>query len=149
VLDNILLTLTSRKLFAALLERDNDNRRDEARKILESVGLWDKCDRPAGELSFGQRKLLEIARALAMNVQIYLFDEPFDGIHVRMLEIVRHLLKKLKEDGRTILFVSHNMDLIRELSDEVIVINSGSLIAQGTHHEVLVRQDVIESYLGT
>ena len=148
VWDNIMVVLTERKLFPSLLERVRPANRRKAQDILESVGMWEKRDSMAMELSYGQRKLLEIGRAMAMDVQTYLFDEPFAGLFPQMLERVKDIMKRMRADGYTIVFVSHNMDIVRELSDRIIVLDSGTLLAAGDVEPVLGSEEVIEAYLG-
>ena len=148
VWDNIMVVLTERRVFPALLERTKPRHRDEAERILKSVGMWEKRDAMAQDLSYGQRKLLEIGRAIAMEVQIYLFDEPFAGLFPRMLEQVKSILKDMREQDRSIVFVSHNMDIVRELADHLFVLDSGALLAVGETDEVLSRSSVIDAYLG-
>ena len=80
VWDNIMVVLTERRLLPALLERAKSSHKEKARSVLESIGMWDKRTALAMNLSYGQRKLLEIGRAMALNVQTYLFDEPFAGL---------------------------------------------------------------------
>ena len=149
VWDNIMVVLTRRGVFPALLERARPRYRDKARAILEDVGMWDKRQSLAMDLSYGQRKLLEIGRAMAMDVQTYLFDEPFAGLFPQMLEHVKDIVKRMRDEGHTIVFISHNMDIVRELPDHLIVLESGALLAEGEVDEVLGRPDVIEAYLGT
>ena len=84
-----------------------------------------------------------------MDVSIYLFDEPFAGLFPQMLERVKSILKDMREQGNTIIFVSHNMDIVRELSDHLFVLDSGTLLAVGEVDEVLSRPNVIDAYLGT
>ena len=148
VWDNIMVVLTERRVFPALLERTKPSHKDEAERILKSVGMWEKRDAMAQDLSYGQRKLLEIGRAMAMHVQIYLFDEPFAGLFPRMLEQVKSILKEMRGQDRSIVFVSHNMDIVRELSDHLFVLDSGALLAAGEVEEVLGRSAVIDAYLG-
>ena len=149
VWDNILVTLTKRGVWASLLERTSPSQRRRVQGILESVGLWERRQALALNLSYGQRKLLEVGRALGMDVKIFLFDEPFAGLFPVMLERVKALLAELKEQGRTVVFVTHNMDIVRELSDHIVVLDSGTLLAEGDVEEVLSRPEVIEAYLGT
>ena len=85
---------------------------------------------------------------MALDVNIYLFDEPFAGLFPRMLERVKSILKEMRQQKRTIIFVSHNMDIVRELSDHIFVLDSGALLAVGEVDEVLGRSDVIDAYLG-
>ena len=148
VWDNIMVVLTDRRLFPSLLERTKPRHKEKAQGILQSVGMWEKRDSMAMDLSYGQRKLLEIGRAIALDVDIYLFDEPFSGLFPRMLERVKAILKDMREQGHTIVFVSHNMDIVRELSDHVFVLDSGTLLAVGEVEEVLGRSNVIDAYLG-
>ena len=149
VWDNILVVLTSRRVFPALLERSKENHHEKARNILQSVGMWEKRDSLAMELSYGQRKLLEIGRAMALDVNIYLFDEPFAGLFPQMLERIKDIMKQVRDEGRTVIFISHNMDIVRELSDHLIVLDSGRLLMEGDVDDVLAREEVIEAYLGT
>ena len=148
VWDNIMVVLTARGLLSALLERARPSQRQKAQQILETVGLWEKRGDLALNLSYGQRKLLEIGRAIALDVNTYLFDEPFAGLFPRMLERVMSILKQMREDGYTIIFVSHNMDIVRDMSDHLIVLDSGRLLAEGDADEVLSTEEVIDAYLG-
>ncbi len=148
VWDNIMVVLTARSLFPALLERTKPSHREKAQSILENVGLWEKRRDLAMNLSYGQRKLLEIGRAMALNVNTYLFDEPFAGLFPRMLDRVMEIMKRMRDDGYTIIFVSHNMDIVRDMSDHLIVLDSGKLLSDGEAEDVLNREEVIEAYLG-
>ena len=148
VWDNIMVVLTARGVFRALIQRGQRSQRDRAEDILKKVGMWEKRDALAMDLSYGQRKLLEIGRAMALDVNIYLFDEPFAGLFPQMLEQVKAILKDMREQGKTIIFVSHNMDIVRELTDHLFVLDSGALLAVGEVEEVLSRSEVIDAYLG-
>ena len=148
VWDNIMVVLTNRSLFAAMLERTKPRHREKAQRILESVGMWEKRSSLAMELSYGQRKLLEIGRAMALDVSIYLFDEPFAGLFPQMLERVKDIMKGMRDEGRTIIFISHNMDIVREMSDHIIVLDSGKLLTAGEVEDSLNREEVISAYLG-
>lgn len=148
VWDNILVVLTERRLFPALVERDRPGHREKAEAILKSVGMWEMRDSLAMNLSYGQRKLLEIGRAMAMDVNIYLFDEPFAGLFPQMLERVKDIMKEMRDQDHTIIFISHNMDIVRELSDYIFVLDSGTLLAEGQVDDVLSRPEVIDAYLG-
>ena len=148
VWDNILVILTKRGVLGSLFEPTRSSYKNRARELLESVGLWEKRKDLALNLSYGQRKLLEVARALAMDVKIYLLDESFAGLYPAMLERVAGLLHELKQQRKTVIFIEHNMDLIRQLSDYTFVLDSGELLAEGEVQEVLSRPEVIEAYLG-
>ena len=83
-----------------------------------------------------------------MNAEIYLFDEPFAGLFPAMAKTVAKILEELRRAGKTVILVEHNMNLIRELSDRVIVMDSGELLAEGRPEKVLARREVVEAYLG-
>ena len=148
VFDNILVVLTARNPYRALFERAASAHRARVEEVLTKVGLWEKRNELAYNLSYGQRKLLEVARVLAMDTEIILFDEPFAGLFKEMVKVIVGIIKELRAAGKTVLLIEHNMDLIRELSDHVVVMDAGALLAEGGAHEVLARRDVIEAYLG-
>ena len=148
VLDNVLVVLTERNVFSAIFEFHSKEHLDKAEQTLKMVGLWEKRGQLAGNLSYGQRKLLEVGRALATNADVYLFDEPFAGLFPEMVKTIVGIMEDLRSQGKTLILIEHAMDLIRKLSDQVIVMDSGKLLAQGQAEEVLRRRDVIEAYLG-
>lgn len=148
VLDNILVVLTEKNLWSSIFEKHKAYHEDKAKEVLERMGIWHKRHELAYNLSYGQRKLLEVARALAMDADIYFFDEPFAGMFPEMVKIVSSVLKELREKGKTVILVEHNMELIRELSDYCIVLDGGQLLAEGEPDEVLSKKDVVEAYLG-
>lgn len=148
VLDNMLVVLTERNVWGALFERHTKLHLQQAEALLKKVGLWEKRESSAENLSYGQRKLLEIARALAMQAKIYFFDEPFAGLFTEMRKIVSEILKELAAGGAAVILVEHDMALVRELADEVYVLDAGKVLARGTPDEVLENPKVIEAYLG-
>ena len=154
VLDNILVVLTDRGVSSSFFEKHKAFHLDKAEEVLNRVGLWSKKGELASGLSYGQRKLLEIARVLAMthsptgSAEIFFFDEPFAGLFPEMVKVVVSVIKELREKGKTVILIEHNMDLIRELSDHIFVLDAGKLLAEGKPTEVLARRDVIEAYLG-
>jgi len=148
VLDNLLVVLTERNIFGALFERHGTEHVKKSEAILDQVGLLAKKDDLAVNLSYGQQKLLELGRSLAMDAEIYIFDEIFAGLFPGMIKIVVKIFKALRKNGKTIIMIEHNMDLIRELSDFVFVLDSGQLLAHGQPEEVLAKKEVIEAYLG-
>lgn len=148
VLDNVLVAFTERNVFGALFEKHNAFHLARAEELLKKVDLWEKKNELAGNLSYGQRKLLEIARALAMDAELYLFDEPFAGLFPEMIKIVVGVVKEIRAKEKTVVLIEHNMDLIRELADHVIVMDGGKLLAEGKPNEVLAEKKVIEAYLG-
>lgn len=148
VLDNILVVLTERNVFGALFEKHGEFHEHRAKEILGRVGIWEKRHTLARDLSYGQRKLLEIARALATDADIFLFDEPFAGLFPEMVKTVSGILRELRDENKTVILIEHNMDIIRELSDHTAVLHYGELLAEGTPSDVLSRKDVMEAYLG-
>ncbi len=149
VWDNIMIALTERRLFPAMFERAKPAYREKARQTLERVGMWEKRDSLAIDLSYGQRKLIEIARVVAMDVRTCLFDEPFAGLYPQMIEPVKSIMREMRAEGRTLIFISHNMEIVRELPDHIVVLDSGTLLAEGDVHETLASDAVIQAYLGT
>jgi len=148
VLDNILVVLTERDIFSSLFEQHTELHLAQAKQILQRVDLWKKKDEQAENLSYGQRKLLEIARALSMQSEIVLFDEPFAGLFPKMREIVSDAIHQLRDTGKTVLLIEHEMETITELCDHLIVLDAGELLAQGKPTKVLQMQKVKEAYLG-
>ena len=148
VLDNLLIALSERSPFKSLFEFRKENAHTKAKEMLTRVNLWDKRDMLAGGLSYGQRKLLEVTRAMATNANTYLFDEPFSGLFPEAIETIAGLIESLKQDGKTIILIEHSMDLITRLCEQVIVLDAGKLLASGSPADVLTNPDVLEAYLG-
>jgi branched-chain amino acid transport system ATP-binding protein len=142
------VVLTERNVFGAMFERHGKFHLSRAEEILTCVGLWGKRHELAANLSYGQRKLLEIGRALAMNAEIFLFDEPFAGLFPEIARAVSNILMELKKEGKTIVLVEHDIGVVRKISDEVFVLDSGQLLAQGKPDEALARREAVEAYLG-
>lgn len=148
VLDNILVVLTSRHPINSLFQKYQALHLKQAEDILKILGLWEKRNQLANNLSYGQRKLLEIGRTMAMDAKIFLFDEPFAGLFPEMIKLVVSVMQQLKQQGRSIILIEHNMDLIRELCDYLYVLDGGELLAEGEPNKVLSERKVIEAYLG-
>ncbi|MFA6554659.1 MAG: ABC transporter ATP-binding protein [Candidatus Paceibacterota bacterium] len=154
VIDNILVVLTERSIWKSLFEKHGAFHLEKAEEVLKKVGLWEKRNELAKNLSYGQRKLLEIARVSAMihcgvgDINIIFLDEPFAGLFPEMIKIVTGVMKEFRDQGKAVILIEHNMDLIRELSDYIYVLDSGELLAEGKPADVLVRKDVVEAYLG-
>ena len=103
----------------------------------------------AGSLSGGQRKLLEMARALMADPELVMLDEPMAGVNPALKQSLLGHVKSLRDEGRTVLFVEHDMDMVRDISDWVIVMAQGKIIAEGPPDSVMGDQRVIDAYLGS
>lgn len=120
----------------------------EAMELLRTVNLHELSHKFAGELSYGQQKLLEIVRAVATNPKIILLDEPAAGINPTMLRHIIDYIKKFQKSGKTILLIEHDMGFVMELCEKIIVMDYGKEIAVGTPKEIQKNPLVLEAYLG-
>lgn len=156
VLENLMLAPRNQKgegIFSALIRTqqariDEQKARQKALSYLGTIGLLDKKDEMAENLSHGQRKLLELARALATEAELLLLDEPTAGVFSETKQKILDLLRDLRDRGKTILFIEHDMKVVTGISDKVIVMNYGEKIAEGTPEEIKNNEEVIEAYLG-
>ena len=122
---------------------------ERARDLLARFKLDAKADDFAGSLSGGQRKLLEMARALMSRPSMIMLDEPMAGVNPALTQSLLGHVKDLREEGMTVLFVEHDMDMVRDISDWVVVMAQGSVVAEGPPEAVMADPAVIEAYLGT
>jgi branched-chain amino acid transport system ATP-binding protein len=122
--------------------------RVKATSILTNFKLLEKQDDFAAALSGGQRKLLEMARALMVEPEMVMLDEPMAGVNPALKQSLLEHIKELRSQGKTVLFVEHDMDMVHEISDWVIVMAQGQIIAEGTPATVMGNVQVIEAYLG-
>jgi len=141
-LDNVLIG-------AFLHNRTLRRAREHAFSILEELGLQDRAFRRAGELTLSERRRLEVARALALDPQIILLDEVMAGLNATEVEQAIQMFHRLHARGLTLLVIEHNLRVVRALSQRVIVLNHGVMIAQGKADDILRAPDVVSAYLGT
>jgi neutral amino acid transport system ATP-binding protein len=120
----------------------------KAESLLERFKLAHMRDEFAGSLSGGQRKLLEMARALMADPELILLDEPMAGVNPALMQSLLGHIKSLRDEGRTVVFVEHDMDVVHDISDWVIVMAEGRVIAEGPPDSIGANQAVIDAYLG-
>jgi neutral amino acid transport system ATP-binding protein len=155
VLDNMRLGATGQKgenFFRALIPGIWSGQQKEidvrARDLLARFKLDKKEQDFAGSLSGGQRKLLEMARALMVEPTMVMLDEPMAGVNPALTQSLLGHVKDLREQGMTVLFVEHDMDMVRDISDWVVVMAQGRIVAEGPPDVVMADQAVIDAYLG-
>ncbi|BAL86799.1 putative ABC transporter ATP-binding protein [Actinoplanes missouriensis 431] len=156
VIDNMRLGGTGQKgesfwrsLVPGLWKKQEQEITERADDLLKRFKLDAKRADFAGSLSGGQRKLLEMARALMVQPDMVMLDEPMAGVNPALTQSLLGHVKSLREDGMTVLFVEHDMDMVRDISDWVIVMGQGKVIAEGTPDTVMADPRVIDAYLGS
>jgi len=130
------------------IRRQEKQTHARAMEILKFIGLSKKANESADSLPIGEQKLLEIGRALAGNPELICLDEPAAGLNETETHIASSLIQAIREKGITILLVEHDMKVVMNISDEIMVLNYGQKIAEGTPEEIRNNRKVIEAYLG-
>jgi ABC-type branched-subunit amino acid transport system ATPase component len=155
VIENMRLGATGQRgekflpsLFRFLWKDQEDTNSTRAMELLERFKLDAKKDDFAGSLSGGQRKLLEMARALMVDPELIMLDEPMAGVNPALKQSLLGHVKSLRDEGRTVLFVEHDMDMVRDISDWVVVMAQGKIVAEGPPDTVMANPAVIDAYLG-
>jgi len=147
VVENVVVHAPVRTL--DLLRRSiSDAERARAMQLLELVGLTRVAEAPAGSLSYGQKKLLELAGALMPAPRLILLDEPAAGVNPALLDAIVGYIERVHRTGVTFLIVEHNMDLVMNVAQRVLVMDHGVRLFEGTPREVQANARVIEAYLG-
>ena len=146
--ENLYLSVCQNKPLHSLFEIKTAPYQQRLEEVLKITNLTDHRLKKAEDLSYGLRKLLEIARALIQEADIYFFDEPFTGLFPEVVEQVVNIIKMLQKQQKTIVIIEHNMGLIERLCDHVIVLDAGKLLAEGSPQSVLKNKSVQEAYLG-
>jgi branched-chain amino acid transport system ATP-binding protein len=156
VIENMRLGATDQKgekwwngLFAAVWKGQEAEITRRADELLTRFKMDHMRDEYAGSLSGGQRKLLEMARALMTNPTLVMLDEPMAGVNPALKQSLNQHIRGLRDYGMTVLFVEHDMDMVHDISDWVIVMAEGRIIAEGTPDDISSNPAVIDAYLGT
>lgn len=149
-MDNMMVSVPQRGMrLAEMFTKFDDETVEQAETLLEFVGLYSKRLLPAGDLSFGQQKLLEFAMALMNNPKVLLLDEPTAGINPTLINGLIDRLRRANRDfGITLFVIEHNMRVIMNLADNIYCLAHGELLAHGAPEDVQGDQRVVDAYLG-
>lgn len=156
VIENVMLGLHTRSscgILACMSKmpwhlKEERRIREQALMWLEFCGIADLADQKASNLPFGKGRLLEIARAMAVNPKIMLMDEPAAGLNNRETGELAELVRKIRAEGVTVILVEHDMELVMDICDRIVVLNLGRKLAEGTPREIQGNPAVISAYLG-
>ncbi len=155
LLENVMLCYSNRfgeklnniffnnKKIKAIEEENSTN----AYSLLEFAGLKEKANEKAGNLSYGQQKLLSLTCCLASNPKLILLDEPVSGIQPQMIEEIKRIIGELKSQGKTIFFVEHDMEFVFNTAERVIVMDDGKKIAEDIPSNIKTNKEILEAYL--
>jgi len=123
--------------------------REKAARWLRFVGIEEHADTPTGALGFGQQKLVALARVLATEAEVLLLDEPASGIDQQWVDVMLGLIEKVRESGRTVCIVEHNLHVVERLSDHTYFMELGRITAEGGFGELTANPRLAEAYFGT
>jgi ABC-type branched-subunit amino acid transport system ATPase component len=149
VLDNLLVSARRAGLRGLISDARSGSEANHAAEMLRFLGLGRLGPEPAGRLSFGQQKLLELGTVIMARPQLVLLDEPAGGVNPVLLETIARRIRELNATGMTFLIVEHNMGFVTELCDSVVVLDHGKTIAEGAPADVSANPVVLDAYLGS
>ena len=154
VLENVLLACPHQKgeyLASALLRfgvaQQEKRNRQLAMELLHFVGLEKMSRNLSGEISYGQQKLLSLACCLATGAEVLLLDEPVAGVNPQMVDQILELMNQLRDEGKLIIFIEHDIHAVRQIADCVVVMDAGKIITQGCPADILSQPEIMEVYL--
>jgi len=148
VLENLVVQSPSSGLMDLFKQSILGEERDRGMELLEFVGIAELANQPAAKLSYGQKKLMDLAAALMAKPSIILLDEPAGGINPALLDVIIDRVHRLREQGMTFLIVEHNMDVVMNICDPVVVMAYGKVLAEGSPADIQSNDAVLEAYLG-
>jgi len=156
VIENVMLAFhypLGEKLLPTLIsqtrvKKEASTIREKAMDCLQAVHMQDKASAMGNELSHGQRRLVEMARALALDPRVLLLDEPMSGLSPAAIDKVKNIISDIRARGITIIFIEHDIKVVSDISEYVIVLNEGQKIAEGRVDEIRSNPDVQAAYLG-
>jgi ABC-type branched-subunit amino acid transport system ATPase component len=155
-LDNVIVALpaqTGEEPLAAIFRplhvaQAQTKRREEAMRVLDHVGLAARAHDHVRNLSYGEQKLLTVARGLATGAELLLLDEPASGLSAAALDQIMALLRRLQSEGKTLLVVEHNTRVVQQIADEVLFLHQGHLMARGTPEQIISDPALADIYFG-
>ena len=148
VLENLVLQAPRAGLRDLIKAGVPRHERERAMELLEFVGIADLANQPAAKLSYGQKKLMDLAAGLMASPRLFLLDEPAGGINPALLDLIIDRVLTLRQQGVTFLIVEHNMDVVMNVCDPVVVMAYGKVLAVGSPAEIQGNDAVLEAYLG-
>ena len=148
VLENLVVQARNRGLADLFKQSILGEEREHGMALLEFVGIADLADQSAAKISYGQKKLMDLAAALMARPKLILLDEPAGGINPALLDVIIDRIQKLRQEGVTFLVVEHNMDVVMNVCDPVVVMAYGKVLAAGSPAEIQANDAVLEAYLG-
>jgi neutral amino acid transport system ATP-binding protein len=148
VLENLVVQSPSSGLADLFKQSILGEERERGMELLGFVGIAELAGQPAAKLSYGQKKLMDLAAALMAKPSIILLDEPAGGINPALLDVIIDRVQKLREQGMTFLIVEHNMDVVMSICDPVVVMAYGKVLAAGSPTDIQANDNVLEAYLG-
>jgi branched-chain amino acid transport system ATP-binding protein len=148
VLENLVVQSPSSGLMDLFKQSILGEERERGMELLEFVGIAELANQPAAKLSYGQKKLMDLAAALMAKPSIILLDEPAGGINPALLDVIIDRVHRLRQQGMTFLIVEHNMDVVMNICNPVVVMAYGKVLAQGAPADVQANDAVLEAYLG-